>query len=398
MRTLVVAATFMGFVVSSGCSLQEVNKNVGVPVWGSAAPADPTAKLFTRQKAIETYLQGRDLSPVEGVWVWSDNQYEVAIFKNDRNGIGKNYPEYDFVGLITDSREADRDRRHIKLLLKETASPAVYSGIYVGPSGERFGTAFLMNNRNLIETSIPGRYGIQQKVLLLRMYPRANEAPATAAGASGTGFFIAPELVATNFHVVSGATQISLQIGQQKVHADLVIQDKQNDLALLRIRDFGDPLTAATIKGSVRCLELPAADDLKAGQTVFVLGYPLKGTLGSKLIVSQGIVNSTVGVKDDPTHLQISVPIQPGNSGSPLLDDKGRVVGIVTSELLPAFQRGIVPQNVNFAVKAAYLRALLAMAPNSACPGYPLPGNQRMDAQKTQELLGNAVVSIEITR
>jgi S1-C subfamily serine protease len=382
-------ATTVAFitVLCYGCSLNQISGNVGVNLWSSTpVSVDPDRKLFTREKAIQTYLQGRDLASIEGVWVWADNQYEIVIFRNDRNASENAHRDYDFVGVITDSQNPDRDRREVKLLLKETASAAVYSGLYITETGRRHGTAFIMNNNNLIETTIP-----QQRILLLRMYPKTGQTTARVAG-SGTGFFVSSEIVATNYHVVSDAREINVLVGESTIKAELVVHDRQNDLALLKIKEIDDKVAGATLKSTIKCLSVPAADDLKAGQTVFVLGFPLRGTLSSRLSVSQGIINSTIGLHDDPTLLQISAPIQPGNSGSPLLNDKGQVVGVVTSTLR---KRGVVPQNVNFAVKVAYLRALLAMTPNTECEDSRLTGGQNLDAMRTQELLGRTVVGVE---
>lgn len=382
------------------CSLQEVNKQIGVPLWGQSSAADPSKRHFTRDKAIETHLQGRSLADIEGVWVWSDNQYEVVIFRNTTSPDPDNrYPGYDFVGLITDARD-ERDRREVKLLLKETASPTIYSGLFVDSGGARHGTAFVMTNKNLIEASVPtGPYRTSQKLFLLRMYPKSAEAAGTSrSSGTGTGFFIAPDIVATNYHVVANAKDINLRIGKVKLVAELVVQDRQNDLALLKVKYSGDAVADATLKSSISCASFAPLDNPKPGQTVFVLGYPLSGMLGSDVTVSQGIINSVVGIKDDPTHIQISVPIQPGNSGSPLFNEQGQIVGIVTSMLsnrLLLQTQGVVPQNVNFAVKAAYLKTLLGMTPNQPCREQQLG---RLDAANVQGLLGSTVVAVEVAR
>lgn len=408
MRLLSSSVTFQWLVIGLMlavpiASCTSIDK-VGGNIWMPAQAIDSNKKILTREKAIEGYLQGRDLAAVEGIWVWSNNQYEVVIFRNNRNPEKQSYPEYDFVGLITDSKESNWSRGEVKLLLKETASPAVYSGTYFMRNGSEQGTAFVMSNPNLIESSIPsGPYGLQEKVLMLRMYPKlsAGSENSSKISGSGTGFFVAPEIVVTNYHVVADAKEIYLQVGQSKIKAELHIQDRQNDLALLKVKQIDDQVVNATLKSSIRCLSVPASEKSKPGQKVFVLGFPLKGTLGSKVSVSQGIINSTVGINDDPRVIQISVPIQPGNSGSPLLDEKGQVVGIVTSTLNNKFlyqSQGVIPQNVNFAVKAAYLKALLSMTPNTTCNTPHAPSGQLLDAATARELLGTAVVMIDVAR
>jgi len=93
-----------------------------------------------------------------------------------------------------------------------------------------------------------------------------------------------------------------------------------------------------------------------------VAGYPLTGLLGSDIIVTSGHVNSLAGMRNDSTRLQISAPVQPGNSGGPLVDRSGAVVGVVVSKLNVtrlATVTGDFAQNVNFAIKPEMLRLFL---------------------------------------
>jgi S1-C subfamily serine protease len=114
-------------------------------------------------------------------------------------------------------------------------------------------------------------------------------------------------------------------------------------LALLKANFQPSKIAYFRAKGSVR-----------SGNDIIALGFPLHGLLGSQLKVSTGIVSATVGLLDDISQLQISAPIQPGNSGGPLLDEYGNVAGVVVAKLRAlavAKATGDIPQNVNFAVK-----------------------------------------------
>jgi S1-C subfamily serine protease len=98
------------------------------------------------------------------------------------------------------------------------------------------------------------------------------------------------------------------------------------------------------------------------GEDVTVTGFPLAGLLSNDLIVTSGQVNSLAGLANDPTMLQISAPVQPGNSGGPLLDRSGAIVGVVVSKLNVerlAKLTGDMAQNVNFAIKPEVLRLFL---------------------------------------
>ena len=104
----------------------------------------------------------------------------------------------------------------------------------------------------------------------------------------------------------------------------------------------------------------PGAADI--GDAVFTLGFPTPDILGKEVKYSEGVINSLSGLQGDSTYFQISVPIQPSNSGGPLVNQDGDVVGIVTSTAAVEFfykTTGAFPQNVNWAVKGAYTSLLL---------------------------------------
>ena len=127
------------------------------------------------------------------------------------------------------------------------------------------------------------------------------------------------------------------------------------------------------------------------GAEVFTLGFPLTTIMGANAKLSTGIVNSQSGLRDDPRTYQVSVPVQGGNSGGPLLNLRGEVVGIIVSKL--AAERvyrstGDLPQNVNYAVKVRYLSPLLGGSGDSLSAG-------SADLETLVERIKPAVVRIE---
>src|SRR5262249_40234249 len=152
---------------------------------------------------------------------------------------------------------------------------------------------------------------------------------------SGSGFAIGDgSVVVTSNHVVEGCAEIRIpDAGSVKV----LKTDRRSDLAVLKA---SQPLTAA--------LRFRSGHPLKLGEEIVVLGYPLRGVLSSPPTVTTGIVSSLAGLRDDRTEMQISAPVQPGNSGGPVLDRSGNVVGIVESKLdaiKAAMATGDIPQN-----------------------------------------------------
>ena len=127
-----------------------------------------------------------------------------------------------------------------------------------------------------------------------------------------------------------------------KSSGNLVAKDQANDLALLRLNS--KPSGVGALRFGVRL-----------GENVEVFGFPLSQVLATSGNFTTGTVTALSGLGDDSRYVQVSAPIQPGNSGGPLLDESGNVVGIVTATLNPFTQiksQGNIPQNVNFALKA----------------------------------------------
>ncbi|GIX13952.1 MAG: hypothetical protein KatS3mg118_1911 [Paracoccaceae bacterium] len=159
---------------------------------------------------------------------------------------------------------------------------------------------------------------------------------------TGTGFYVSTDgKILTNHHVVAGCRRM---IVDGRDDARVIATDADSDLALLQHRTTRDPDAVARF----------SASPPRLNSDVTVVGYPLYGLLGG-LNVTRGVISSLAGLRGDPTFIQISAEVQPGNSGGPALDAQGRVVGVVQSKLdaLRLSERlGDIPQNINFAIRA----------------------------------------------
>lgn len=170
---------------------------------------------------------------------------------------------------------------------------------------------------------------------------------------TGSGFVISNNgHVLTNQHVVDGCVgdiQGNLS-GEAAVKLRLVSSDETNDLALLQAPSpFKD---VATIRDKA----------IRPGDSIMAIGYPFHGLLTSDFTVTAGIVSSLSGILNDTRFLQISAAVQPGNSGGPLLDNSGQVVGMVAAKLNAlkfAKATGNIPENINFAIKTGAIRDFL---------------------------------------
>ncbi|MBP0493765.1 S1C family serine protease [Pararoseomonas indoligenes] len=184
--------------------------------------------------------------------------------------------------------------------------------------------------------------------------PQAIPRPGVRA-ATGTGFLVAGERVLTNRHVVDGCDRVLVRGPDGRNHAAVppARTDANLDLALLAVPGLTGPV-----------LSFRQDPPLRRGEGVVAFGYPLTGLLSSDAKLTRGEINGLAGLRDNQDQIQISAPVQPGNSGGPLLDMQGNVVGVVVSKLnaqAVAGRTGDIAQNINFAVRgeraAAFLRA-----------------------------------------
>jgi TPR repeat protein/S1-C subfamily serine protease len=169
--------------------------------------------------------------------------------------------------------------------------------------------------------------------------------------ATGSGFYVsAAGHIVTNEHVVDGCKQMRLPDGTA---LDVIITDKANDLALLKAP-----------KPGLSFVHFRDGHGVRTGEGILIAGFPLRDEISSEINVTTGNVSSLAGPNNDRTLIQITAPVQHGNSGGPVLDLSGNVVGVVQSKFDPSADTGDdntidVPQNVNFAVSAFTLRAFL---------------------------------------
>jgi S1-C subfamily serine protease len=205
-------------------------------------------------------------------------------------------------------------------------------------------------------------------------------------GGVGTGFFVTDNgYLLTCFHVVDNATSIRVGTKHGLFNAELVQSDPDNDIALLKVT------------GIFSSLPLVSSNSVNFGETVFTIGYPDPVLQGWQPKLTRGEISSLSGVQDDTNYYQISVPIQPGNSGGALLDEHGNVVGIVKGilkESVALAETGHLAQNVNYAIKTSGVRAFLDSVPS----GWPFklkpeyPSNDRKFGDVVQESRDAVVV------
>jgi len=322
---------------------------------------------FSTQSQWETYFKNRiqNLDPIEGIWggtvickiyqfnnPYSQDQGYInfAVYKSDN--IYKTY------GIDNNSANL--------VSFQNSANVGIYIFEYafIGPlKGKKVqGTATLTGN-GLLEYSFaaPSTRGFRafMEFKCTKLSPKTeddiNNVPQKSQKSSGTGFAISSSgIIVTNFHVIDGANSIivrGINTDFNKTYkAKTLLSDKNNDLALIQIDDYSF-VSLETIPYTIK------TGLSEVGENIFVLGYPLRASMGDEIKLTNGIISSRTGYQGDITSYQISAPIQPGNSGGPIFDKQGNLIGIINAKLIGA-------ENASYAVKASYLTNLIDLLPS----------------------------------
>lgn len=200
----------------------------------------------------------------------------------------------------------------------------------------------------------------------------------------GSGFFVTKDgYLLTNFHVVREAERLEVKYKDKTYAARVVAVDSVNDLAVVKVAgaDFSP-------------LPISRKDSADLGDEVFTIGFPNIEMQGLEPKYTDGKISSLAGMQDDASEYQISVPVQPGNSGGPLCNPNGEVVGIVVARLndIAALREsGAVPQNVNYAVKVKHALHLL-----QTVKGLDMPPSPSNPAAKPIQAVENGIAMVLI--
>lgn len=316
-------------------------------------------KTMWDETSIKHYLDTcSSLSEIEGVYksviTKHTGYYKIGIIRDG----------YLFKAIIIESDNEWWEKGEVK-------------GIFEKGNLSLYSTRFYLINRRPIETFatydskgvlvIDLDNTIGEKLSFIKLYPEVQSTPPKTSTqkptdswkASGTGFFISKDgYIATNAHVISGHHRITVEvlINDKVVQCEAreVISDAVNDIAIIKIEDTNfSPFSS---------LPYTIENNINIGGEVYTIGFPLNSIMGTNCKVTNGIISASTGIDDDIRYYQITVPIQPGNSGGPLINKNGNIVGI-TSARLNGNAVGVKVENVNYAVKSPYLLNIINMVP-----------------------------------
>lgn len=283
--------------------------------------------------------------------------FDGSIYLKDKKGIANSIVNgINSKNILTISKKGNDIYYSVNgiVIEKETYVDFKFNGkrfsIYIAPKDITKPSKIIIS-RYVFKDDISYDYvqGIAEKLIKENSY--------TYSG-NGSGFFIDKSgFIATNFHVIEGAKEIEVEvISNNKVvnySAELIKADKIIDLAIIKIND---PKFMAMDEIPYNFLM-----DLKPiGSSIFTLGYPYGDVLSSDIKFSNGTISSNMGIEDEISRFQISAPIQPGNSGGPVLDSEGNLIGVIVERLNKDLYNS---ENVNFAIKIPYLKNLIDVLP-----------------------------------
>ena len=216
-----------------------------------------------------------------------------------------------------------------------------------------------------------------QKQLKAESKDKADSNSVAKWTSSGSGFFISDKgYFITANHVVAGASKIVLNTMAGAVDATVVASDSANDVAVLKVKD--------SKSRSFTALVIPPRSKVLLGQTVFTVGFPNPTLQGINPKLTKGEISALTGIQDDVRAYQVSLPVQPGNSGGVLADEHANVLGIVVQKLNTlgvALVTGDVPQNVNYALKVSYANSLIDSVPG-LLESLPQPSGEALSFEK----------------
>jgi len=304
----------------------------------------PHPKTNWSEYSLKSHWTNNGIDVIEGIYenaIKTDNtpKYKLALVKSD-NGFNLIY--------LSGAQNSGWQVGDIKAYLTKTATPNLYK------------VEYFMGNKSINEDLyISFENGFMKVIwtdreenLYIKLYPTSEDNITSIGGekSSGTGFALSSNgYIVTNHHVTNGATKIKVKGVKgdfsKTYSAKVIIEDKNNDLSIIKIDD-PNFTNLGTLPYNIN-------SKLKdVGNSVYALGYPLRATMGDEVKLTDGIISSKTGFQGDITTYQITVPVQPGNSGGPLFDSNGNVIGIIKAKHIGA-------ENASYAIKTSYLISLI---------------------------------------
>jgi S1-C subfamily serine protease/Tfp pilus assembly protein PilF len=310
------------------------------------------------EQVAKTYFNNSEIDAIEGIWQSNDG-FKYSIEKNVENGL-RTQDKYRIIIISHNTNSPFWKETYVKGYIEKTAVNGVYNIDYytAGQNLEVQTCIGILDLASLLTLTTQDG----DKVILIKIYPKKDVGNSGSFSSleniksTGTGFALSSDgYIVTNHHVIKDARTIEVKgvngNYSKKLSAELIVSDEINELAIIKINDPNFS-TFGTIPYTFR------QGLAEVGESVFVLGYPMTSSMGEEIKLTNGIISSKTGYQGDISTYQVSVPVQPGNSGGPLFDKNGNVLGIVRA-------KHVLAENASYAIKINYLKNLTELLPQT---------------------------------
>tara|TARA_B100000700_G_C14943598_1_gene808014 strand:- start:361 stop:1386 length:1026 start_codon:yes stop_codon:yes gene_type:complete len=309
------------------------------------------------ESSVRDYFDKNGAEHIEGIWETTGGTgYRLSVIKDD----------YKFKAYVLEKQGRFFPGSY-KASFETAASEEVLTINWLMGDKTNDKTVGIVKNNSLIEFTVGST-----KILMYRVYPKLDSKNKRVKNGewagNGSGIIISKSgYIITNHHVIDDADDIEVEFilddEVQKFNAEIVQSDKVNDLAIIKIVDVNfDGVKELPYNFKTRSSDV--------GTKVYAFGYPMAlSIMGKEIKVTDGIISSKTGFDGDITTYQISAPIQGGNSGGPLFDDKGNFIGINSSGINKK-----LADNVGYSIKTSYVLNLIDILPKSI----DLPSNKKL--------------------
>lgn len=303
-------------------------------------PAKKGIQTGYTENSLKQHWKQNGMDEIEGVYDQiGSEKYTLALKKEGEENYNLIYLSGGNVGW---------EIGELKAVLTRTATPSMFKVLwYMGDKSE---------NNSIYAIFEKGSFKLlglhENETMFLKLYPSASGNGSVSG--TGTGFALnSLGYIVTNYHVIENAKSIKIKgingNFETKYKAEVVITDKKNDIAIIKITDINftslniPPYTFSNTTSNV-------------ASKCYALGYPMTQVMGNEIKFTDGTISSKTGYQGDVSTYQISVPIQPGNSGGPLFSADGKVIGITNAKIPGA-------ENVSYAIKTSNLIQLIELMP-----------------------------------
>lgn len=305
---------------------------------------------FKNETSFKDYWRANGITQFEGIYETTG----ASGIEQSKYAILKNQDSYQIILLYCDpiwTKSFGDKAGDIQGTLNPTAKSNLFKGNKLNSGNKRYTNIIIE-----FEDGLAKYINTDDQINLtwIKLYPTANDLNIlnleTPKKVSGSGFALSTDgIIVTNLHVVEGFTSIKVRgVGSnfsRSYKASIIASDFNNDLALIKIQD-PDFISFEKIPYSVK------TNLATVGESIFVLGYPLRATMGEEIKLTNGIISSRTGFQGNIALYQVSASVQPGNSGGPLFDNQGNLIGIINAKHYGA-------ENVSYAIKSTYLTNLI---------------------------------------